>query len=414
MKASLGPIASLLLAVAILLSGNGLQTTLVSVRANLEGFPISLIGLLMSAYYAGFVIGCFVCPHLVKRVGHIRTFTALAAIASATALLHVLLVDAAFWLFLRAIVGFCFAGLFMVIESWINEKATNENRGRVLSFYRIVDLSAVTLGQVLLTIADPAGFVLFCLISILVSCALVPVSLTTSAAPRPIHSTRVNVANLFAVSPLAAWAVLAAGLSNGAFWGLGPIFIQELDFGTETIAAFMSIVIIGGTLAQFPLGTLSDLFDRRRVLIAVALVGGVFSICIGMGAGSGRGVLLTLGLFYGAMALSHYSMAIAHANDRAGKVDFVELSSTLLLLFGLGAAFGPVIGATLMGYFGPTALFFFAGIVQIFLFVYGIIRMGLKSSVPLGEQTTFVSVPRSTPEIVDLDPRSGVDLETKD
>ncbi len=410
MPAALTPIVSLLIATLILLSGNGLQGTLVAVRGNIEAFPVEILGLLMSAYYVGFIVGCIVNPFLVKRVGHIRAYAALAAIASAAALVHALVVEPITWLLLRSVVGFCFAGLSMVAESWINERATNETRGRILSVYRIVDLSGVTLGQLLLTLADPAGFTLFCLISILITLALVPVSLTTSAAPRPLHSAKLNFTKLFKVSPLAAWGGLAAGLSNGSFWGLGPVFLQNTGLGMAAVATFMSSVIVGGAIAQFPIGLLSDRFDRRHVLVAVTLTGALFSLCVAASPNWGMPAILATGFLFGGAALSNYSMAVAHANDRAEAGDFVEISSTLLLSFGIGASIGPFVGALAMRGFGDNALFIYTAIVQAGLGVYGLIRMAINRGVPLSDQEDFVPAPRTTPEIIDLDPRSSTDL----
>lgn len=411
MPQAIAPIIALLIATGILLTGNGLQGTLISVRANLEGFPIAIIGLLMSAYYVGFVGGCFFNPRLVERVGHIRTFAVLAAVASAAAILHALIVSPIIWLALRMVVGFCFAGLSMVTESWINERATNKNRGQLLSIYRVVDLSAITLGQILLTVADPLGFPLFCIVSLLISLALVPVSLTTSIAPRPIKTAGFRITKVLETSPLAAWATLAAGLSNGAFWGMGPIYIQNSGFGLETVAAFMSLVIIGGAVLQYPLGLLSDKYDRRHVLIAIAVCGAASSLLLSISAPLGIAMVLSAGFLYGSFAMSHYSMAVAHANDFADKEDFVEVSSGLLFLFGLGASIGPFLGALAIDLLGAYFLFIYTAFVQLNLAAYGVYRHWQREGVPLADQAVFVPTQETTPQIIELDPRADIDLE---
>ncbi len=410
MAHALGSIFALLLATGLLLSGNGLFGTLSAVRANIEAFPLPIIGMLMSAYYAGFILGCWYNPYLVKRVGHIRAFTALAAIASVAALFHAIIVDPIAWLVLRSVIGFCFAGLAMVTESWINENATNDNRGRLFSLYRVVDLGSMTMGQVLLVAADPQGFQLFALVSMLICLALVPIALTTATAPRPIVSAKLNLSKVMRVSPFAALGVLAAGLANGAFWGLGPVFVQNSGYETGMVAAFMSSVIIGGVLAQFPVGALSDLFDRRHVLVGVAVVGAFASLGVAVSVPLGVSAFLFAGFFFGAMSLSFYSLAVAHANDRAEQTDFVEVSGTLLLLFGMGAMIGPFLGALTMDVFGDVALFFYAAVIQATLSLYGLYRIAVTDRVPLGEQDDYVAAPRTTPQIIELDPRSDVDF----
>ena len=405
----LGPISALLLASAILLTGNGLQGTLIAVRGNLEGFALPFIGLFMSAYFAGFMVGCFYNPVLVRRVGHIRTFAALASIASASALLHALLLEPYLWLVLRVITGFCFAGLSMITESWINERTPNESRGRIISVYRIVDLGSVTVGQILLSLADPGGFVLFAIVSILVSLALVPVSLTTSVAPRPIETSKIDFGKVFRVSPLAAWGTTAAGFSNGAFWGLAPVFVLNAGYSTADVSVFMSAVILGGALAQFPVGMISDRIDRRYMLLAIALLGAATSSLVSLSPQFGREYLIASGFAFGAMALSLYSMAVAHANDRAEDQEFVEVSSSLLFLFSVGAVVGPFLAAVLVRALGNEFLFYYMSLVLALLFVFGVYRLTARSGVPIEDQAEFVPAPRTSPEIFELDPRSDGD-----
>ncbi len=410
MSRALAPLAALLLASAILLTGNGLQSTLIAVRANMEAFPILVIGSLMSAYFIGFVAGCFINPRIVERVGHIRTFAAMAALACAAALLHALIVSPIVWLLLRIVVGFCFAGLAMVAESWINEKATNQNRGRLFSVYRSVDLTAHTFGQLLLTVADPAGTHLFILVAVMISLALVPIALTTTTAPRPIQTTSFRITKVLETSPLAAWGALTAGLSNGAFWGLAPIFVQNNGFDLEAVAYFMGVVIMGGAMLQFPLGYLSDRLDRRQVLVVIALCGGLSSLLLAYIPAFGLGALLLAAVIYGAFAMSHYSMAVAHANDHADREDFVEMSSGLLFLFGIGAVSGPFLAAALIWGLGDVALFLYTAAVQLVFSMYGLYRLLMRRGIPLAEQSAFMpatSAPRSTPQAVELDPRSA-------
>ena len=243
MRTILQSVGALLISAAILLAGGGLLSTLVAVRAQLEGFPTSAIGFLTSAYYAGFIAGCLGTPYLVKRVGHVRVFAALSSLTAAAVLMHVIVVNIPVWAFLRLLTGFSFAGLYMLIESWINEQAPNEKRGQILSIYRMVDLSAVTAGQFMLTIADPSEFVLFSLVAICVCMAIVPISVSTSKAPAQVSTTSLNIKKLISNSPLAVAGCFAVGLANGVFWALSPVLVQDLGHSVVVVSTFMSAAI---------------------------------------------------------------------------------------------------------------------------------------------------------------------------
>lgn len=387
-------LSSLLLATAILLTGNGLQGTLLAVRGHLEGFPTALIGALMSAYYAGFILGCRLNPSFIKSVGHIRTYVALASIASAAALTHPLIIDVWFWAILRAITGFCFAGLIMVIESWINERATNANRGRILSVYRVVDLSATLAGNALLATADPASFQLFALVSIIMSLALVPVALTTIEAPAPIATARLDVPKLFRVSPVAAIGVPMVGLANSSFWAVGAVYAQQLGYGKEMIAAFIGSVVVGAALAQWPLGMLSDRIDRRIVMTGSAVLAALSALGLANLAQAGGVYLLGLGALTGAFMIPMFGLNAAHANDHSPTGAAVETNGGLLLLHGCGSVVGATLGATVMARFGPPALFEYIAAVYLIFAGVCIYRITRRAA-PIVGKTQFTPVPKS-------------------
>ncbi len=395
MLRAVSAILPLLLAAAILLAGNGLQGTLLAVRANLEGFPTSLIGVLMSAYYAGFVLGCRFNPSFIKSVGHIRTFLALASIASASALIHPLYVDVWIWAVLRAITGFCFAGLIMVIESWINERATNSNRGRILSVYRVIDLSATTAGNALLATADPADFHLFATVSILMSIALVPVALTKSDAPKPIETARLDIPRLFKLSPVAAVGAPLIGLANASFWAVGAVYAQQLGYGTTLIASFISAVIIGAALLQWPLGWLSDRIDRRRVILGAAILGIATTISLSLFGGASPQALLALGTLFGAFIIPMFGLTAAHANDHAEPGDAVSTNGGLLLLHGCGSVIGATAGATIMSIFGPPALFIYIAAIYVLLSAFCLYRIMTSPPVPEAKKSPFTPLPKN-------------------
>ncbi len=409
MRSALVTLSALLLSAMILIAGNGLQNTLISVRANLEGFSLFQVGLLLSVYYLGFIVGCQRVPHLVQRVGHVRCFTALASVASAAALGHVLRVDSMWWLLLRGVTGFCIAGLTMIIESWINERATNANRGRVLAVYRVADFSALTVGQFLITLADPLGFTLFAVTSILISLCLVPVALTTAVLPQPIQAARLDLRKLFATAPLAGAASFTVGAANSAVWAVGPVYVQRLGHGMDTVAGFMGGLIVGGALAQWPLGMLSDHVDRRRMITVMALCCAVTGAILANLGQAPAWALICGGAGFGAVAMPLFGLAAAHANDQAAPGEYVTVSGSLLLVYGVGAVTGPLLAPGFMNLFGPAALFAYTGLVHLGLAAFGGWRLRHGRPVVVEEQSAYVPVPRSTPVVFELDPRAHPD-----
>ena len=396
-------IAALLLAAAILLTGNGLQGTLLAVRAELEGFPAALIGALMACYFAGFILGCRINPRFIASVGHIRTFVALASIASSATLLHVLIVDVYAWGVLRAITGFCFAGLIMIIESWLNERADNSNRGALLSVYRVVDLSATMIGNALLAVADPRGFVLFAFISILMSIALVPVALTRSAAPKPILAATLNIGGLYRLTPAAAITAPAIGLANGSFWAVGPVFAQRLGYDASVIAGFMTFTVMGAALLQWPLGYASDRVDRRIVMVASSFLGAGAALALARFGGDGVIPLYALGFTTGAFIIPLFGIAAAHANDHAAPEKAVETNASLLFIHGLGSVTGALVGGAVLSTLGPRAVFVYISGVYSVLTVILVFRILTKTAVPKDEKSPFQPIPRNAaPTIFEL------------
>mgnify|MGYP000244273909 CR=1 FL=1 len=405
MRAIIGSVGTLLISAALLLAGGGLMATLIAVRAQIEGFPIEAIGLMTSAYFAGFISGCFGTPYLVKRVGHVRVFAALSAMIAAAALTHAIFINIPVWITLRVLVGFSFAGLYLLIESWINEQAPNEQRGQVLSLYRMVDLGAITAGQFMLTLADPGLFILFSLIAILICVAIFPISLSTASSPQPVTQTSLNLKKLYKNSPLAVIGSFGVGLAGGSFWGVAPVFVQQLGHPVLIVSIFMSVVIAAGAMLQWPAGFISDKVGRRQVLL-FSSIGAMFSgLFLWQFAPNSLSLLLVGGGLYGMFAMQIYGMSAAHANDYAEPGDFVAISGGLLLIYGLGSVVGPSLAPLVMKAFGPSALFAFTASVHGVLSVYVAMRI-VKRKAP--EMTTdYVNIPRprSMNLILRMDPR---------
>lgn len=389
MISTLSPFLALLLSVALLLMGNGLQGTLLPIRAAIESFSTIEIGVLGSSYFLGFAAGCILGPRLVRRAGHVRAFTGIVAVASTTALAHVLILDAYVWWLFRGLTGFCFAALFMIIESWLNESSTNETRGMVFSVYTIINLTVMTIGQMMMTLYDPSTFPLFCLASILVSLAAVPVALTTAAQPAPISDVRLRVGRLFTLSPVGFAGSLAVGLGNGAFWSLAPIFAQQRGMDIRGVALFMSVTVIAGAIGQWPLGRTSDRMDRRKIIILACLASAVAGLAMAL-FGSYLGTwLLVVSFFYGAFAFPIYSLSVAHTNDFTAPTDYVETASGLLLVYALGAVVGPMIASAIMSSAGPTGLFGFTAMVHVLLAAFTVYRMSIRLSPETDQRRDF-------------------------
>jgi MFS family permease len=389
---TLSSVAPLLFGVAILLTGQGLQGTLLPVRANLEGFSTLSIGLMGGAYFFGFTLGCLRGSTLLRRVGHIRVFAAMTAAASAVPLLHALWVETWLWWALRFVTGYCFAVLYVVIESWLNEQATNENRGAVFSAYTLITLTVLAVGQQMLLLYDPQQMALFAIASAIVSLAAIPVVL--SVAPTPRHAdgkVRLNLRMLFRTSPAGTLGCLAAGLANGPFWALAPVFVAGYSPKVSLAAWFMTSAVLGGALGQWPLGLWSDRVDRRWVIsfaAATALLVGTL-IWLAFQVMSPL-LLMVLGACWGACAFPLYAVSVAHTNDHAKAGEYVMISSGLLLMYGIGAIVGPFLASVAMHLMGSGGLFLYTALIHLLLICYIAMRFAKRRPAPDEEHRRFV------------------------
>jgi len=370
MHKALAPVAALLLSVSILLTGQGLQGILLPVRASIEDFSTIAIGAIGAAYFLGFTLGCLRGGELVRRVGHVRVFLAMSATASALPLVHSLLVYPAAWGVLRFTTGFCFATLYIVIESWLNARADNSNRGLIFSTYSMISLTVLAAGQMMVLTFDPAGMELFVIASVLVSIGAVPVALSRSPSPEKPARISIDIPRLYRLSPSGAIGCLATGLANGAFWALAPVFASAAG-GVTMAAWFMTAAVIGGALAQWPLGILSDRLGRRRILVIVGLLGAGIGVLLALpGDTVAVGRTIWLGAFWGAMAFPLYTLAVAYTNDYAEPEEYVIVSGRLLLMYGTGAIAGPFIASALMDSFRENGLFAFTATIHILLVAF--------------------------------------------
>lgn len=390
MKRSFAPIAALLISVSILLMGQGLQGTLLPIRATLEDFSTIAVGLMGTGYFLGFTLGCLKGGQLVRNVGHVRVFLAMAALASASPLIHGLVLYPLAWIILRFVTGFCLAAIYVVIESWLNERATNENRGLIFSAYAMITLTVLAAGQLITLLYDPSGMQLFAMASVLVSVAAIPVALSTSPMPRIPVSVRIDIRALFRNARIGALGCLATGLANGSFWALAPVFALGLSGNTGHAAWFMTWAVVGGAVAQWPLGIVSDRVGRRSVLIVLPLLGAILGVGLVLiaGATSFTSVSLLVAA-WGMAAFPLYAISVAYSNDYAESQDYVTTSGGLLLMYGIGATIGPFVASAVITLLGYRGLFVFAATIHLLLASYALLRV---TRVPLtvpGEPIPF-------------------------
>ena len=353
MRTALTSAAALLLGFAMLQMGNALQGTLLSLRGQAEGFPAFAVGAIMSGFFAGMGAGSFIAPRLIRRAGHMRAFAAFASMASAAALLHLLIINIPAWLVIRAFTGFCFAGLLMTVESWLNASVESRDRGGLLAIYAAVGLGAGALGQLQISLAPATSFTLFAWVSVILSLALVPSSLSRAAAPggQDLPEGRADIPAILKASPFGSGAAFFMGMSIGSFFALAPVFAQSRELSTASLGLFMALATGAAMVSQWPLGRLSDKLSRRMVATALAL-----STCavlfVFWSAPTDRIVTLVLAACLGAVMFPTAAIASAQVNDRVDRRHMVAAAGTLVLLSSSGAAAGPILTGAIMDRIG--------------------------------------------------------------
>lgn len=404
------PLAALLAGVALLLAGSGLLGSLLGVRSQLEGFDARTLGLVMSAYFVGFLVGTYVAPNLIRRIGHIRAFAFYAALAASAVLLHAVLVDPWSWGALRFLSGIALVGLYTVIESWLNAAAPPEKRSQVFAVYMAVNLGALAIGQLAFGQTDPASFVPFSVVAILICCAALPVTASWMTQPDLPHAPRLALVALYHAAPTAAGGALVSGTAMGGFWGLGAVYATRLGLEPAAVGAMMGSAIVGGALLQLPIGRLSDRTDRRTAMTLVSLLAAVIAtLLVFVGDVDDRGgyhwQLYTLFFAYGGLVFSIYPICVAHLLDHLPRKDMLSGCSSLLLLNGVGSAIGPTIAGAAMDRSGPQALpAFFAACFAV-LALGATVRRMLRHR-DREHPAHFHSMLRTTPSALELLPET--------
>ena len=425
---------ALFLGYAVLIIAHGLQGNLLGLRAVLENFNIIATGALMSGYFIGYFVGANVVPNLVGKVGHIRVFAAFASTASLSILLHSVIIDPYVWILGRFITGFSIISIFVVVESWLNDRATNRTRGQVLSIYMIITFVGIGLGTLLLNFNNPTNYEPFILVSLLLSIALVPILLTKRKPPTFKKISRIKIKELYKISPLGTFSMFCVGFIHPAIFTMGAVYGALMNFSILEISLYLFLITISGAIFQWPIGYLSDRFDRRIILIITALLGSIltilcfFSVSISPDfinlSDDWKNVLQHISnhrfLFYifislyAGMSLPLFSLNLAYVNDFLPKEKFVSAGAGMQIIFGLSAMIAPFVCSFFMKNFGPNGIFIFLFIFQTLIVVFGIYRMTRRSSEE-NPDNSFTPMPRNiTPLGMELDPDTGVDLSNKE
>ncbi len=405
MLGTLSPFVALFVSVGLLLTGGGLLTTLVGVRMAEEAFPTEIIGVVAAAYSVGFVIATRICPHVIARVGHIRSFAAFAAMAAISTLAYPLLVEPWIWAIMRLTYGFSLAGLYMVMESWLNDRTPSDRRGQVLGIYSIITYVALGGGQFLLLTGRTGGFELFSLAAMLIAAAVVPVTITRITSPDLPQVANVGLRDLFAASPLGLVGSALAGVIAGSFLGLAPVFARDSGFDDLGIALLMGLSILGGFALQWPIGHLSDRFNRRDVLMGVSLAMAACAVAIVYATGYSEGVVIGFAILWGGLAFTLYPIAVSLANDFIEPAEMLAVSAGLLLVHGVGMIIGPLLASQLMALIGATGLFWTIAAAGLLLAAFAWLRQQVGPPIPVGEPATYRVVPREGVYAGGLDPR---------
>jgi MFS family permease len=396
------PISALLLGTGLFVASTGLLGTILALQADALGYSSTTTGTVMAAYFVGFVVGTYFCPKVVRRAGHVRAFSAFAACAAAAVLLHPLLIGVIAWSVLRFVTGLCVVGLYMVIESWLNERSANESRGRVFAIYQVIALLSLALGQYLILFDEGSGTTPYLLAGALFSLGLVPIVLTRVKEPAPITTVRLDPKALWNASPLGVAGTLIAALANGAFFALGPVFAQNVGMSTPQIALFMSLVLLGGMALQWPIGHLSDFLDRRMVIMGVSVGGALFASLAALTTGHSALLFFAFVFLYGGATFSLYPLCVAHSNDKVAPEDFVKTAGGLLLIYGIGAAAGPPIAGLLMELIATQAFLWFLAAMQAGLTVFVAFRMRRQPAPE--EREPFVMLGRTSQAALEMMP----------
>ena len=400
---------ALLFGMFLLMLGNGLQGTLLGVRGSIEGMSPQTMSWVMTGYFVGFLFGSQLTPNMIRRVGHVRVFAALGSLVSACLILYAAWTNPYFWFLLRIIVGFCFSGIYVVAESWLNDSSSNETRGQTLSAYLIVQMMGIVLAQAVLNFADPSGYMLFIIISVVVSLSFAPILLSVSPAPQFQTSKRMTLSQLWSISPLGVVGQFFLGAIFAALFGMASVYGTERGLTVKDISLFVAAIYFGGMILQYPIGWVSDRMDRRVLIFIVCSIGTFFSFAANL---SDSFIwLLIVAFIIGGVSNPLYSLYIAYTNDYLEHDDMASASGGLIFLTGIGAIFGPSIVGWLLDAYGAASYFWFIGTVMAIMGSYALYRMTQTSSTAVEDTSTYAPItPTSTPIAMELAQEYAIEM----
>lgn len=383
---------ALLLGMMLLMVGNGMQGTMMGVRGDIEGFSTFNLSLITSAYFLGFLGGSRLAPEFIGRVGHVRVFAALGSFVSAALILYPAITHPGAWILLRILVGFCFSGLYVTAESWLNNATSNETRGQTLSVYMVVQMVGIVAAQGLLNVADPGGWLLFVIPSVLVSISFAPILLSVAPAPAFETTKNMTLSELYSRSPLGLVGMFLLGSIFSAQFGMSAVYATQIGMNVREISIFVSAIFLGAMLLQYPIGYMSDRMDRRWLIIYVAITGGV-SAMIGPLSGGSFWALCAAAFALGGMANPLYALLIAYSNDYLELDDMAAASGGFLFVNGLGAVGGPVLIGWIMTNAGPNSFWWVVSALMFSLALYGLYRVTQRTSLYVEEADEYEPVP---------------------
>ena len=386
----------LFLGILLLMVGNGMQGTLLGIRGGLEGIPTLQMSVVMSGYFAGFLLGSLTVPGLIKNVGHVRVFAALGSMISSVLVLYAVEPNWIWWTLLRGIIGFCFCGVYITSESWLNAGSTNENRGQTLSAYMIVQLLGIVAAQALLNTSDPGGYLLFIVASVLVSFAFMPILLSARPAPQFQTIKRMSFARLYRASPLGCVGIFLMGGVFAVLSGMSSVWGATIGLSVAQISLFVAASYAGGLVLQYPIGWISDRWDRRKLVLILAAAGALTGLVV-IAAQPGTLGLVIAGALMGGIANPIYALLLAYTNDYLDQSDMAAASAGLLFIYGIGSMGGPVITGWLMEVIGPDGFWVYMGVLLAMLTVYAGWRTTQRRALTPEEQGNFaVITPNAT------------------
>jgi len=408
---------------AIIMLAFGLQGNLLGVRSVIEEFNLIAIGILMSSYMVGYFVGANIVPNLVSKVGHIRVFAAFASTASLSILIHAVFINPVVWSFARFLTGISMVSIFIVVESWLNDRANNKTRGKLLSTYMFITFFSIAFGTLLLNIADPTKYEPFILISLLLSIALIPILLTKRKAPQFKKINPIKIKELYKISPMGVFTSLCTGLIHSSIFSLTAVYAAKMNFNIFEISLLIFLIVVAGALFQWPLGYLSDKIDRRTVIIFSSIAASIFGFLAIFSVGSvpetmylaidwknNKIIFFAFVTIFAGFSLPIYAINIALTNDYISKDRFVAAGSGLQLVMGLGAMAGPITCTIFMNFFGANGFFIYLIFFHVIISLFGFYRMSVRK-VEENPANTFTPLPRNiTPLGIELDPDTGVDL----